>query len=65
MEPWQERVIAEHAELKVRMDKLKAFLDSPQSATIAFAEGCRLLEQFKYMDGYCMALNERIKAFVL
>lgn len=63
MGAYQDRVIAEHAELKDRLGKLKAFFETPVFAGIAPAEQTRLRRQAKAMSEYEEVLDERVKAF--
>jgi len=64
MNEWQQRVITEHAELKVRIEKLTAFLESTASSALSVMEQHRLIAQLTYMKGYEAILNERIGAFM-
>jgi hypothetical protein len=65
MEAYQERVIAEKAELDEKIDKLENFIfrsggrwfDVPED------ERLRLTKQFGYMMDYSRILKERIAAF--
>lgn len=64
MQPHQQRVIDEKAELDERLTKLYAFIaNSPIFRTLPPAEQHRLSQQSAYMQGYLNVLNERITAF--
>lgn len=63
MEPYQERVVAEHAENRARLDKLARFLVSDTFDTLPQAERERLVKQFGIMAQLSNVLAERIAAF--
>ena len=63
MEPYQERVVIEKAELDVKLNKLTAFLESDLFARLPEAEQARLKRQHEYMDGYSGVLTDRIANF--
>ena len=63
MEPHQERVVKEKAELDAKLNKLTAFLESTTFATLPVAEQARLRRQHEYMDAYSSILDDRIANF--
>jgi hypothetical protein len=63
LQPHQERVVAEHAELTERIGKLLAFFQTDLFTTLSEAEQSRLRNQARFMDGYAAVLKERIAAF--
>ena len=57
LEPYQIRVLEEHEELMLKMEKLKLYLDKQETND-------RLLEsQYSYMFGYMNILRQRIKSW--
>lgn len=64
MEPYQERVLAERAELAGRLEKLQAFMNAPAFwLKLDDGERARLRRQRLHMEGYLIVLDERIAAF--
>lgn len=63
MQPHQQRVIEEKAELDERLSKLKAFAGTETFASLSEAERARLNCQGLFMAGYSAVLGERIAAF--
>lgn len=63
MQPHQQRVVSEKAELDERIDKLTAFIDTPIFAGLDVAEQERLVRQLHHMGMYTAVLAERIRAF--
>ena len=63
MQPHQQRVIEEKAELDERLSKLKAFAGTEEFASLSEAERARLNCQGLFMAGYSAVLGERIAAF--
>ncbi len=63
MQPCQERVIAEKAELDTRREKLIAFIQSPAFDRLTSKECSLLTRQLTAMDDYSAVLGERIWAF--
>lgn len=63
LEPYQERVVAEKAELDERRAKLVAFLASPAVGVITMPEQERLHQQAVTMGVYSDILRERIEAW--
>ena len=63
MEPHQERVIMEEAELGEKMEKLHVFLESEKFKNLDYAERTRLTLQLRAMKRYDEILKERIVAF--
>jgi len=63
MQPHQERVVTEKAELDEKLDKLKKFILGSVFPTLPVDERRRLNYQFDIMEKYSGILGERIHAF--
>lgn len=63
LQPHQQRVVDERAELDGRRAKLLDFMDGPIHANPSLAEKMRLGRQLKAMSEYSDVLGERIDAF--
>jgi hypothetical protein len=63
MQPHQERVVAEKAELSDKLDKLETFEGGAVYASLPPAEQSRLTRQLLIMKLYEQVLAERISAF--
>ena len=63
MQPHQQRVIDEAAELDDRLGKLVDFLPTPLCLSLPFDERSRLSRQAQVMAEYSAILHERISAF--
>jgi hypothetical protein len=64
LQPHQQRVVAEKADLDDRMGKLDAFIaQNPMFLKLDPAEQERLTRQYRYMEQYSRVLGERIEAF--
>lgn len=63
MEPHEERLVEEAAELESRLERLEAFLPGPVFADLNAAERRRLKAQAHYMAAYLAILQARIAAF--
>lgn len=63
MQPHQERVVAERADLDEKRAKLSAFIDGQVFETLDAAEQDRLRRQQDAMSVYSDVLRERIAAF--
>lgn len=63
MEPYQQRVHDEHAELCVRLGKLRDFLNSERSNELPIAELKRMRRQATYMELYAEVLSDRMEAW--
>jgi hypothetical protein len=63
LQPHQQRVVDELAELEDKRTKLKAFFDTPICAGLAEDEQWRLARQHDAMEAYGVILGERIAAF--
>jgi hypothetical protein len=63
MQPHQERVVTEKAEVDERLAKLHAFIKTETFAGLDAAEQKRLQRQAGIMTDYSLVLGERIKAF--
>lgn len=63
LQPHQQRVVAEKADLSERLAKLLGFFQTPVFAALSEAERSRLRNQARFMDGYAAVLEERIAAF--
>jgi hypothetical protein len=60
MEPHQQRVVDEQAQLKERIDKLANFINARPFAQLPVAEAALLLKQLQAMHLYNAALVDRI-----
>jgi hypothetical protein len=63
MEPYQDRVVTEEAELDKRIDALSAFLIGRMFISLPEEERERMHRQFALMYRYRAVLRERIEAF--
>jgi hypothetical protein len=63
MQPHQQRVVTEKAELDEKLGKLTAFLGTPVYSGLDYGEQGRLSFQARYMRRYSEILGERIAAF--
>lgn len=63
MQPYQQRVIDEKAELDVKIQKLTEFLSSDKSESVEADEKDRLKWQLDIMRDYSKILGERIAHF--
>jgi len=63
MQPHQERVVAEKAELSEKVDKLETFIGGSIYTSLPAAEQMRLTRQYLIMQLYEQVLSERIGAF--
>ena len=63
LQPHQQRVITEKADLDEKLVKLIAFFQTPVFADLSEAERSRMRNQARFMDGYSAVLGERIAAF--
>lgn len=63
LQPHQERVVAEKAELEKNLAALLEFIQGPIFPALSEAERSRLRNQARFMDGYAAVLGERIEAF--
>lgn len=63
MQPHQERVVAEKAELSDKLDKLETFEGGAIFTGLPPAEQSRLTRQLLIMRLYEQVLSERISAF--
>lgn len=63
LQPHQQRVVTENAELREKLGKLLTFFQSPTFENLPEAERSRLRNQARFMDGYAAVLEERIAAF--
>jgi hypothetical protein len=59
MEPWQERVVEEMAQLRDRLCNLTAFMGTSTFDGLPPEERDRLWHQHNHMGGYLMMLCER------
>jgi hypothetical protein len=64
LEPWQQRVVTEKAELNEKIGNLAAFLASETFGELDEAERARLTRQLELMTQYRSVLTERIAAWV-
>lgn len=63
LQPHQQRVVDEKAELDVKIEKLTKFLSMVSEYSVPPEEIARLESQLKYMTGYSIILGGRIHAF--
>ena len=63
MQPHQQRVVDEKAELSDKTDKLEAFLGGSIYVGLPPAEQSRLTRQHRIMQLYEQVLSERISSF--
>jgi len=63
MEDWQQRVKDEHADLTVKLHKLKAFLCGKGVEALTPRTKRLMIKQRDAMEDYCWVLAERIKDF--
>ncbi len=63
MQPHQERVVKEEADLAEKVEKLTAFIGGSIFSTLSVEERIRLSKQLEYMHGYLRILRDRIAAF--
>jgi hypothetical protein len=63
MQPHQQRVVAEKAELDEKLAKLSTFFNTETFAGLDEAEQERLQRQAGHMAAYSKVLGERIAAF--
>lgn len=63
MQPHQQRVIDEKAELDEKLEKLKSFFTTDIFAGLDTDEMERLQRQADHMEAYSGVLGERIEAF--
>lgn len=64
LQPHQTRVVDEHRELTVRLNKLSAFIQTDAFTALPEAERARLRCQAVLMTGYAEVLDQRIRAFI-
>ncbi len=62
LEAWQERLIAEKAELDKKLRDLEAFINGEVFEGLGDMEKSRLRSQRYFMNGYAETLNQRIEA---
>jgi hypothetical protein len=60
MEAYQERLIDEHTELAERVEKLQAFIHSPDFPKLSGIDQGYLQAQLPYMVGYLRVLSSRV-----
>lgn len=63
MKDYQQRVIDEQKELRIKIDKLQNFFDLDTFKNLDGQEKDRLQRQYLAMQDYSQILNERIVAF--
>ena len=63
MEPYQQRVVDEKADLDVSLERLKAFIGTGRFDLLGADERRRLKHQAICMIGYSSVLGERIANF--
>ncbi len=62
--PHQQRVVDEHRELTLKLNKLHGFFSTPMFAALCNAEQARMRAQAVFMRGYQDMLEERIEAMI-
>ena len=63
MQPYQQRVVDELAELETKLGNLQVFITSERFGDIPDAEQGRLVLQHHIMQSYALVLEQRIGAF--
>lgn len=63
MQPFQQRVIDEKAELDAKLEKLAAFRETPTCEALDYPERADLAIQQDAMTSYSLALGRRIARF--
>jgi hypothetical protein len=63
LQPWQERVVAEEAQLGERLRSLNVFVDGDGFAALTETEQSLLRSQRYFMSGYLETIRQRIKMF--
>lgn len=63
LQPHQERVVAERAEVSAKVDRLDSFIRSDSFDMVPIDEQVRLARQLHIMMRYREVLDERIAAF--
>ncbi len=63
LQPFQQRVVDEKAELDERLSKLGAFFDTAVFDSLDALEKQRMKSQHDFMSQYSRVLGERIDAF--
>lgn len=63
MQPHQERVVSEKAELDAKLERLSAFIGGTQFSALDGEEQVRLNRQRDAMTEYSNILSQRIAAF--
>ena len=63
MEPYQQRVVDEHNELKERLAKLQAFIESERFSTVQGDEQRLLILQRCHMESLVEIIGQRIALF--
>lgn len=64
MEAFQQRVVEEHADLGIKISRLRGFVEHNEAfAKLPADEQGRMREQVQHMQGYHEVLGRRIEAF--
>lgn len=63
LQPFQQRVVDEKDELDTRLDKLRAFVDSPLFDSLGMSDRAMMTAQAEVMSKYSRILGDRIAAF--
>lgn len=63
MDDWKRRVVVEREQLVLKLDKLRAYVQTMAFMALSEAERSRLRNQERFMAGYAAMLDERIAAF--
>ena len=63
LQPHQQRVMEERADLEEKLGKLQAFITGERFSSLPDAEQGRLVLQHHVMLAYALVLEQRIEAF--
>lgn len=63
MQPYQQRVLDEQADLEAKIERLAIFIKSPTFETVEPDERARLIRQHAIMEQYSAVLVDRISNF--
>lgn len=63
MQPHEERVVAERADLELKIDRLRSFIRDSRFERVSRFNRFLLLSQLEVMSSYATILTERIRLF--